>query len=47
MTAIDDNRFTDIVSGERVGLYEDKFKRTYLATGRWAWFRVGINPTGD
>lgn len=47
MRAIDDNRFTDVVDGKRVGLYEDKFGRTYLANHGWSWFRVGINSTGD
>lgn len=32
--------FTDVVSGESVGVYEDKFGRMWMATGRWAWFRV-------
>lgn len=40
-------RFTDVVNGKPVHLYEDKFGRTYLAHGAWSWFRVGINSTVD
>lgn len=32
--------FTDCVSGESVGLYEDTLGRQWMAAGRWALFRV-------
>jgi hypothetical protein len=32
--------FTDCVSGEEVGYYIDSLDRHWLATGKWAWFRV-------
>jgi hypothetical protein len=47
MKAIDDNLFTDVVSGRRVGLFIDRFGRKWLAEHRWAIFRVGVNPTVD
>ena len=32
--------FTDVVSGERVNRYTDKFGRKWLANNKWSWFRV-------
>lgn len=40
-------RFTDIVNGQPVNWYRDKFGRDYLAHGPWSLFRVGINSTVD
>jgi hypothetical protein len=36
--------FTDSVSGEMVGLYEDRLSgKRWMANGPWCWFRVEHN----
>lgn len=35
-------RFTDIISGNPVYYYEDKFGRIWMATSAWALFRVEV-----
>lgn len=40
MVCIERCRFVDKVSGASVGLYRDRYGRTYLAEGRFATFRV-------
>jgi hypothetical protein len=39
MTAIS-TAFIDIVTGERVRIYQDRLGRRWLATGAWDLFRV-------
>lgn len=34
--------FCDVVSGESVKRYVDKFGRCWLATNKWASFRVAV-----
>ena len=33
--------FRDVVSGEPVCRFKDKFGRVWLATGAWSQFRIG------
>jgi len=47
MKLIERNYFLDIVSGRYVHLYEDRFKRTWMAEHSWSLFREGTNPTVD
>jgi hypothetical protein len=35
-----EQRFYDPIGNCQVNLYIDKFNRQWLATNRWAWFRV-------
>lgn len=40
--------FTDKISGERVNLYRDRLGRHWMATNRWALFRVARStPTAQ
>lgn len=40
MTCVERCRFIDRVSGKEVGVYRDRYGRTYLAEGPFATFRV-------
>jgi hypothetical protein len=35
-----EKRFTDVVTGRDVWLYEDAFGRRWLAFEPWSWFRI-------
>ena len=35
--------FDDVVSGEKVYSFNDKFDRIWLSTNKWSLFRVKIN----
>ena len=39
--------FTSVVSAKRVNLYEDRLGRRWMATGKWALFRVASLVTED
>lgn len=40
MTCIERCRFVDKVSGAEVGLWRDRYGRTYMAEGKFATFRI-------
>ena len=47
MKRMNETRFDEQTERGMLLLYEDRFGRTYLARGPWAWVRVGINVTVD
>lgn len=34
--------FMDLVSGKLISYYTDCYGRNWMATSRWAWFRVPV-----
>jgi len=47
MRCIIKDYFMDTVAGKRVGVYEDKFGRQWMAEGPWNLFRVPISKPVD